>query len=89
MICAIYRSPKKLSTYLYVKRRDDFSDVPAELMKTFGRPEFSMLIKLTGERKLAQADIDVVKKALDEKGYYLQLPPPPVNYLEEYKKSKQ
>lgn len=36
MICTIYRSSKRDQTYLYVEKRDDFSSVPEELMKSFG-----------------------------------------------------
>ncbi|PSW18738.1 YcgL domain-containing protein [Photobacterium sanctipauli] len=88
MLCAIYKSPKKDSTYLYINKKDDFSAVPESLMKTFGTPQFVMVLKLEGERKLAQADIEKVKAALADTGYYLQVPPPIPNLLAEYKADK-
>lgn len=87
MLCSIYKSAKKENTYLYINKKDDFSDVPEPLMTTFGKPQFVMVIKLEG-RKLALADVDRVKEALATAGYYLQIPPPVINLLEQHKAAK-
>ncbi|RLM26843.1 hypothetical protein BIY29_04310 [Brenneria alni] len=81
MFCVIYRSSKRDQTYLYVEKKDDFSRVPEELMKSFGTPHLAMLLPLDGSKKLASADIEKVKQALEEQGFYLQVPPPPENLL--------
>ncbi|MCG8709921.1 YcgL domain-containing protein [Brenneria sp. 4F2] len=81
MICVIYRSAKRDQTYLYVEKKDDFSRVPEELMKSFGTPHLAMLLPLDGSKKLVNADIQKVKQALKEQGFYLQVPPPPENLL--------
>ncbi|EHD21614.1 MULTISPECIES: YcgL domain-containing protein [Brenneria] len=81
MFCAIYRSSKRDQTYLYVEKKDDFSRVPEELMKSFGKPHLAMLLPLDGSKKLAGADIEKVKQALEEQGFYLQVPPPPESLL--------
>ncbi|KKC98008.1 MULTISPECIES: YcgL domain-containing protein [Photobacterium] len=88
MFCAIYKSPKKENTYLYIKTKDDFSDVPEALLSTFGTPQFVMVLKLSHERKLALADINKVREQLSSQGYYLQIPPPVTNLLDEYKARK-
>jgi len=77
MICWIYRSPKKAGMYLYCKNRDDFSDVPHQLMSVFGTPEFAMHVDLSKKEKLARENIETVKNNLNEQGYHLQMPPPP------------
>ncbi|NKI75529.1 hypothetical protein Dpoa2040_002823 [Dickeya sp. CFBP 2040] len=87
MYCVIYRSSKRDQTYLYVEKKDDFSRVPAELMKSFGLPHLVMLLPLDGSKKLASADIDKVKQLISEQGFYLQLPPPPENLLDELQAS--
>lgn len=46
-------------------------------MKGFGQPQLAMILPLDGRKKLVNADIEKVKQALTEQGYYLQLPPPP------------
>ncbi|UXI02113.1 YcgL domain-containing protein [Photobacterium sp. TY1-4] len=88
MLCAIYKSPKKENTYLYIKTKDDFSDVPDNLMTTFGTPQFVMVLKLDNGRKLALADVEKVKESLSTAGYYLQVPPPVTNLLDQYKADK-
>ncbi|KAE8178816.1 YcgL domain-containing protein [Photobacterium carnosum] len=84
MLCSIYKSLKKDNTYLYINKKDDFADIPAQLMSTFGKPQFVMVIKLEG-RTLALADVEKVKEALRTIGFYLQVPPPVINLLEQYK----
>jgi uncharacterized protein len=85
MLCAVYKSPKKQGTYLYVKQRDDFSAVPEVLLKTFGNPALVTLLNLARREQLALADIEKVKQALTEQGFYLQLPPPAEDLLAEHK----
>ncbi|GAA5646642.1 MULTISPECIES: YcgL domain-containing protein [Vibrio] len=87
MLCSIYKSSKKEGTYLYLPKKDDFSQVPDTLMQMFGKPVFVMMIKMDG-RQLAQVDIEKVKASMNEEGFFLQLPPPPENLLEQYKERK-
>lgn len=85
MLCAVYKSAKKESTFLYVKQRDNFSDVPETLMSMFGTPTLVTVINLASRNKLAIANIDKVKKELTDNGFYLQLPPPKEDLLAEHK----
>jgi hypothetical protein len=87
MLCSIYKSSKKEGTYLYVSKKDDFSQVPDALMQMFGKPSFVMVIKMQG-RTLAQVSIEKVKESLKSDGFFLQVPPPPVNELELHKERK-
>ena len=75
MITYIYRSPKKAEMYLYLTQKDQFDDLPEELLKAFGEPEYAMTVNLAKRDSLAREDIEVVKSSLAEKGYYLQMPP--------------
>lgn len=86
MLCAIYKSPKKQETYLYLPKRDEFSAVPEVLMETFGKPQFVMLINLDENRSLALADAKKVRAEMTDKGFYLQLPPPQASLLEQHRK---
>lgn len=83
MLCAIYVSTKKDQTYLYIEKKDDFSRVPEALLSTFGTPKFVMTLSLDKREKLAAADIEQVKQLLTEQGFYLQVPPPPENWLKD------
>lgn len=85
MICAVYKSLRREDTYLYVEKRDYFEAVPAPLMDMFGAPQLVMLLPLSKTQKLAMADLNKVKTELAEKGFYLQLPPPKENLLEQHR----
>jgi len=74
MFCAIYKSPKKYDTYLYVAAKDDFSRVPESLLKLLGQPVHVMDLELTAERKLVQEDVAEVMRNLQERGWHLQMP---------------
>ncbi|MDP5253864.1 MULTISPECIES: YcgL domain-containing protein [unclassified Vibrio] len=87
MFCSIYKSAKKPGAYLYVPKKDDFSQIPDALMTMFGKPTLVMVVNLSG-RTLAQVNVDKVKASIQDEGYFLQLPPPPENLLEQHKARK-
>jgi uncharacterized protein YcgL (UPF0745 family) len=76
LLCNIYKSRRKEETYLYVSMKDDLAKVPEALLETFGRPELVTKLIITEERKLARAEASKVLASIEEKGFYLQLPPP-------------
>jgi uncharacterized protein YcgL (UPF0745 family) len=80
-ICAVYRSRKKSEMYLYVPVRDKFEQVPKALLDQFGQPELVMMLSFSAKQQLARVDIDKVQQALQEQGFYLQMPPPVENLL--------
>ncbi len=75
MQCFIYKSLKKEELYLYVQNKDDFSDIPEPLLSSFGRIEFVMELEITSERKLARESSHKVLASLQEKGFFIQMPP--------------
>ncbi|WP_415896574.1 YcgL domain-containing protein [Neptuniibacter sp. QD48_55] len=80
-ICSVYLSPRKDEMYLYVDKRDQLSKVPEALLEMFGSPKHVMDIPLTADRELARVDTEKVLSDLDEKGYFLQMPPPKDDYM--------
>ena len=80
-ICTIYRSPKQEGMYLYVDKSEDLARVPEALLQRFGKPEQAMTLVLHPERPLARADINKVLAALEEPGYFLQMPTQPDDYM--------
>lgn len=86
MLCSIYKTNKKEGMYLFISRREDFSQVPETLLTMFGQPKLVVTMNLTEARTLAFADSKKVLENLTTSGFYLQMPPPPVNHLNEYKK---
>ena len=73
MLCHIYRSNRKVDTYLYLLDKDDFSVIPQDLLRVFGEPEFSFSFELTEDRELAKEDTGEVMENLENQGYHLQL----------------
>ncbi len=73
MQCYVYRSSKKLDTYLYVKEKDEFGEVPESLMSLFGRPEFALQFTLTADRSLAREDAVQVIDNISKNGFHLQM----------------
>jgi len=88
MLCSIYKTNKKEGMYLFISRREDFSQVPETLLAMFGQPKLVVTMNLTESRTLAFADTEKVLENLKTTGFYLQMPPPPVNHLDEYKKMR-
>lgn len=83
LICEIFRSPKEEGLYLYVDKAKGLVDVPEALLEKFGTPKSAMTMLLDDNRKLAKADSKKVLAAIEEHGYYLQLPPPKDAYMQE------
>ena len=75
MQCYVYKSLKKHLFYLYIDKKDDFSSVPEELLRSFGELEFVLELELTPERKLAKENSEQVLISLQQKGFFVQLPP--------------
>ena len=74
MLCYIYRCEKKLNTYLYLSSQDKLDSLPEGLEKLLGRLSFVMELDLSTRKRLENAEIEEVKKCLQEEGFYLQLP---------------
>ena len=79
MICAIYRSKRKIDTYVYVIKQEDSQTnldvVPAVIHEGMGDLTHVMDLDLESRESLARVDIKAVKAALKEKGLYIQMPP--------------
>ena len=71
----VYRSARRADTYVYLKTRDAFGALPAPLLERLGALTFVLEVELTADRKLARVDADAVRASLNERGFFLQLPP--------------
>ena len=71
----VFKSAKKNDFYLYLKADSEFESLPMELRHSFGTPIFVMDLTIDEQRSLARADPLKVLSALEENGFYLQLPP--------------
>lgn len=71
----VYRTMRRTDLYLYVDHMEDLTRVPEELLARFGEPVPALSVNLMPDRKLARADALDVLAAIEEQGYFLQLPP--------------
>ncbi|MCT2531108.1 YcgL domain-containing protein [SAR92 clade bacterium H921] len=88
ILCDIYKGSKKEEMYLYVPKESGLSDVPENLLLSFGELKLVTTLVLTPSRVLARADIAKVMSEMADKGFYLQLPPakfPQANIQPEYR----
>lgn len=67
--------------YLYIEKAKGLKSVPEALMDIFGKPIHVADMLLTEERKLARTDAVKVLQEIDDKGFYLQMPPPKEDYM--------
>lgn len=71
--------------YLYVPKKDDFSAVPQALMSRFGKPQLVMLLPVNKREVLGGVDKQKLLDAMEEPGFYLQMPPKEENWLETHR----
>ncbi|MEM7377292.1 MAG: YcgL domain-containing protein [Pseudomonadota bacterium] len=77
MDCYVYKGALKPDCYLYVATEGTFDAVPAALLDQLGELQFVLQFALHPERTLAQEDARSVIDSLTERGFHLQMPPPP------------
>lgn len=83
---SVFRSSKKEDTYIFVRRGQDWEELPDALKEIFGKPVHSMDLVLTPERKLARTSGKQILEALDDRGFYLQMPEEQDSYVVEFRK---
>lgn len=87
-IVDIYRCKKKEGAYLYIEKGYDLEKLPEALRQQTGVLEQAMTILLTPEKKLANAKPENVVAAIEEQGFYLQMPPRPEAYMQDIPNDK-
>ncbi len=78
----IYKSTRKDELYLYIIKKDDFSNVPQALYESMGKePIFVMELNLSPDKPLAREDVNKVIQNLESQGYHVQMPPQTQNLM--------
>ena len=75
MQCFVYKSLKRPDTYIYLAKKDGFDVLPQSLSDRFGVLELALEFELLPNRRLARTEASVVIQAINDTGFYLQLPP--------------
>lgn len=72
---SVYGSSRREGMYVFMPRGDDPGELPEPLRASFGTPRHVMDLVLRPDTRLARADTGQVMEALQEQGFYLQMPP--------------
>ncbi|RBP25710.1 hypothetical protein DET50_12153 [Marinobacter pelagius] len=83
---SVFKSSRKADTYVFVRRGQDWDELPEGLRGIFGAPIHSMDLLLTPDRKLARTTGQQVLEAIKEKDFYLQMPEEQEGYVVEFKR---
>lgn len=77
MLVTIYKGGKREEMYLYVPFGDELKALPEPLLAQFGELDVVMSLELAPDRRLARVAAADVLAAIEEQGFYLQMPPTP------------
>ncbi|MDF0750441.1 YcgL domain-containing protein [Marinobacter sp. 71-i] len=83
---SVFRSSKKLDTYVYVRRGQAWDDLPESLRGIFGQPVHAMDLVITPERKLARTTGKQVLDAIVDKDFFLQMPEESSGYVVDFRR---
>ncbi|KAA1175074.1 YcgL domain-containing protein [Marinobacter salinexigens] len=83
---SVFRSSKKNDTYIFVRRGQNWDDLPEALRSIFGAPVHSMDLIITPDKKLARTTGQQVLDAIEEKDFYLQMPEERDGYVVEFQR---
>lgn len=79
MECSVYRCAKKQEMYLYLPRVENeeqaLQELPEQLLVLTGQLQKVLDVDITSDRKLARVEAKEVLAAIEDKGFFLQMPP--------------
>lgn len=81
ILCEVLKSQRKDEMYLYIDKARGLVDVPEALLERFGKPVSVITMILSEDKPLARAGAVQVISAIEDKGFYLQMPPAKDEYL--------
>lgn len=76
MRCVVYKGLREPDAYLYVREASILDELPEALTQRLGSLSVVMHLDLARRDRLARVEIDQVRQALADEGYFLQMPPP-------------
>ena len=75
MKVTVYKASQREYLYVYVAEAVGLDKVPKALLTQFGEPTAVMTLELAAGQQLARVRAEEVMAAVEDKGYYLQMPP--------------
>lgn len=84
----VYKSSKKQGAYLYLADKEGFEALPEVLKAEFGQPIFVMALAPHKYQALTGLPREKVIAGVQVQGFYLYIPPPTPNALNEWKQAQ-
>lgn len=78
MKCTVLRSRRHDELYVFVPEDTEVEALPDSLRRLTGPLEQAMQLELTPDRTLARSDARAILAGLQDQGYYVQMPPHPI-----------
>jgi len=75
MDCTIYKGKRKPDYYIFMPSEMSTDELPTEIQGMLGELETVMQLDITLQTTLAQSDPAVVLDIIQEKGFFIQIPP--------------
>lgn len=75
MLCVVFKSTRKMDTYLYMPLAGDFEALPDGLQALFAARQEVMRFQIKPDRQFARFSGAQLIEYLTRDGYVLQLPP--------------
>jgi uncharacterized protein len=75
MQCVVYRSDRKLQTYLYLPATSSLASLPASIQQTLAPLVEIMRLELQKDSRLARQNAERVLVNLQTNGFHIQFPP--------------
>ena len=74
-LISVFKSLRRAEMYLHVDKKQGLKAVPEVLIKQFGKTGHVFDLLLDENRQLARAKATDVLLSIEDKGFYLQMPP--------------
>jgi len=75
MECSIYKGKRNPDHYIFLPADTSISDIPANILQMMGELTLVMNLNITKDTILAQSDPVNVLAMINEKGFFIQIPP--------------
>ena len=75
MECSVYKGKRKPDHYVFLPADKPITEIPDSIQTMMGEFEHVMDLDIVNDTKLAQSDPSDIINMINEKGFYIQIPP--------------
>ena len=75
MECSVYKGKRKPDHYVFLPTATSIHDIPESIQQMMGEMEHVMKLDISPVTKLAKSDPVDILNMINEKGFFIQIPP--------------